>query len=90
MGFKSFIFSIKKILRISRKPGKSRFTTTLKTASLSLAIIGSLGFAIQLIATVFNMIPLPSIPKIWGIYALIVIIVIVLAVLAYGRKTGWW
>ncbi len=43
----------KRILRISRKPNKEEYLKILKITSLGIAIIGAIGFVIQLIVSLF-------------------------------------
>ncbi len=43
----------RRILRISRKPNKEEYLKILKITSLGIAIIGAIGFVIQIIASLF-------------------------------------
>jgi len=53
-GFKE---SVKRVLRLSRKPSSSEFWLSLKICLLGLAILGGYGFIIQLLSTVIQALP---------------------------------
>jgi len=84
VGIRSFMKSVMRILKVSRKPSKATFMNSLKITLLGLLILGSVGFAFQITAMVFSFVRI-VIPKIVIMYALVIIAVIVLAVVAYMR-----
>ena len=51
--FKRFINECVRVLRITKKPDKTEFTTIVKVSGLGILIIGLLGFIIQMIKVLF-------------------------------------
>lgn len=51
MNIKEILRKYRRILQISRKPGKEEFLTSTKICALGIALIGIIGFVIFLIAT---------------------------------------
>ena len=51
--FKRFINECIRVLRITKKPDKTEFTTIVKVSGLGILIIGLLGFIIQMIKVLF-------------------------------------
>lgn len=49
----SFIAECKRVLLITKKPDGSEFKTIVKVSGLGIAIIGVIGFLIQMIKTLF-------------------------------------
>lgn len=55
MGVKSMIAAIIKTLRMARKSDKEEFVLYLKFVFLGLAIVGTIGFIIQLVASLIGL-----------------------------------
>ncbi|MEM2136518.1 MAG: protein translocase SEC61 complex subunit gamma [Candidatus Methanomethylicia archaeon] len=53
----SFKESVKRILRLSRKPSREEFWLTLRICLLGLFLIGGYGFIVQLISLVLQSLP---------------------------------
>ncbi|RLE50080.1 MAG: protein translocase SEC61 complex subunit gamma [Candidatus Methanomethylicota archaeon] len=53
----NFMESIRRIVRLSRKPSKEEFWLSLKICLLGLLILGSYAFIIQLMSTVIQALP---------------------------------
>lgn len=53
----SFIESVKRVIRLSRKPSKEEFMLSLKICLLGLLLLGSYAFIIQLLSTVIQALP---------------------------------
>ncbi len=51
--FKRFIIECKRVLKVTRKPGMVEFKTIVKVSGLGMAIIGLIGFLVQIIKQVF-------------------------------------
>ncbi len=49
MNFKTKLREYRRVLQISRKPGKEEFVTSSKISALGIALIGFIGFAIFLV-----------------------------------------
>lgn len=47
---KSFILECKRVLKITKKPGKFEFKTIVKISGIGILVIGMIGFAVQIIA----------------------------------------
>ena len=50
---KRFIIECKRVLRVTRKPDAFEFKTIVKVSGLGMAVIGLLGFVIQMIKQIF-------------------------------------
>jgi len=50
---KSFIIECKRVLMVTKKPTSIEYKTIVKVTGLGIAIIGLLGFLIQMIAQIF-------------------------------------
>jgi protein transport protein SEC61 subunit gamma-like protein len=61
MNIKETLRKYRRILQISRKPGKEEFLTSTKICALGIALIGVIGFIIFLIATVPKMFGFPGV-----------------------------
>lgn len=48
---KSFFVECVRVVRVTKKPNKETFLMTVKVSALGMAIIGSVGFVLSLIAT---------------------------------------
>ena len=46
---KSYLYQLKIVLRVTKKPTKQEFNTVLKVSALGTVIIGLIGFIIQII-----------------------------------------
>jgi len=46
---KSFFFESKRVFRITKKPSKEEFKAIVKISSIGIAVIGIIGFIIQII-----------------------------------------
>ncbi len=90
MGLKTFMKSIVRIVRVSKKPSRRDLALSLKVSSLGTLILGTLGFTIQLVASSLHLIKFPALPRFQLLNVIVVVIVIILAALAYGKKAGWW
>jgi len=84
----SFLKSVQRVIRVSRKPNKTQIKLSLKISLLGLLLLGLSGYTIQLLATSLREYKLPPIPKEYLVYVSISMIVAILAILAYRmRKT---
>lgn len=50
---KRFIIECKRVLRVTKKPNSTEFKTIVKVSGLGMAIIGLIGFIVQIIKQVF-------------------------------------
>jgi len=50
---KRFIIECKRVLRVTKKPDSIEFKTIVKVSGLGMAIIGLIGFVIQMIKQIF-------------------------------------
>lgn len=46
--FKNFVRECKRVLRVTKKPDRIEFVTIVKVSALGIAVIGLMGFAIQM------------------------------------------
>ncbi len=53
MKFKRFIVECKRVLKVTKKPNSFEFKTIVKVSGLGMAIIGLLGFLVQMIKQLF-------------------------------------
>ncbi|MBW3019863.1 protein translocase SEC61 complex subunit gamma [Candidatus Woesearchaeota archaeon] len=51
---KSFIIECKRVLKITKKPSNTEFKTIVKISGLGILVIGLIGFAVQIIATLIK------------------------------------
>ncbi|MBW2998044.1 protein translocase SEC61 complex subunit gamma [Candidatus Woesearchaeota archaeon] len=51
---KSFIIECKRVLKITKKPNSTEFKTIVKISGLGILVIGLIGFAVQIIATMLK------------------------------------
>lgn len=82
----SFLKSVQRVIRVSRKPNKTQLKLSLKISLLGLLILGLSGYIIQLLATSLREYKLPPIPREYLIYLSISIIVAILAIFAYRMR----
>lgn len=54
MNIKSTLREWQRVLRVTKKPDSVEFKTIVKVSALGMAIIGSIGFAIQMIREVLR------------------------------------
>ena len=47
--FKSFLYQCRIVLRVTKKPTKQEFYTVVKVSALGIAVIGAIGFIIQIV-----------------------------------------
>ncbi len=50
---KRFIIECKRVLKVTKKPNSLEFKTIVKVSGLGMAIIGLLGFVIQIVKQIF-------------------------------------
>ena len=50
---KSFAIECKRVLQLTKKPGKEEFKTIVKASAIGILIIGLIGFAIQMTRIIF-------------------------------------
>lgn len=79
-----------RVLRAARKPDGESFKLSLKVTGLGTVLLGVLGFTIQLVASVIQMLPPPTIPREYVLYTLVALLAVGLAVITYGRRARWW
>jgi len=84
---KSFIKSTLRVLKITRKPTRESFKMSLKICSLATILLGAIGFTVQFMASILQMISPPTPPRELVLYVLIGLIVAILAVIAYRRRS---
>ena len=53
MRFRGFINECLRVLRVTRKPDKTEFTTIVKVSGLGMALIGLIGFVITMLKQLF-------------------------------------
>ncbi|MDD4878106.1 MAG: protein translocase SEC61 complex subunit gamma [Candidatus Nanoarchaeia archaeon] len=53
---KSFFVECVRVVRVTKKPDKQTFLTTVKVSAMGMAIIGAVGFLLSLIATLTGLI----------------------------------
>ena len=53
MGFREFLRSSEAIFRLAHKSDRDEFTLYLKLVALGVAVVGTIGFIIKLIGSVF-------------------------------------
>ena len=53
MGFRDFLKSSKAIFRLAHKSDTDEFTLYLKLVALGIAVVGTIGFLIKLVGTIF-------------------------------------
>lgn len=53
---KSFLVECVRVVRVTKKPDKQTFLTTVKVSAMGMAIIGAVGFVLALIATLTGLI----------------------------------
>ena len=51
---REFLYECKRVLRVSRKPGKDEYLTIAKVTGLGIVLIGLVGFLIQVIASLLG------------------------------------
>ncbi|MBI2575598.1 protein translocase SEC61 complex subunit gamma [Candidatus Woesearchaeota archaeon] len=51
--FKGFLLESLRVLRVTKRPDKQEFATTVKVSALGMLIIGLIGFLIQFIKIIF-------------------------------------
>jgi len=51
---REFFYECRRVLRVTRKPGKSEYLTVAKVTGLGIALIGLVGFVVQIIATLLG------------------------------------
>ena len=51
--FRSFIIECKRVLQLTKKPTMAEFKTIVKASALGIAIIGGIGFILQMTKIVF-------------------------------------
>ena len=51
--FKRFLVECKRVLRVTKKPDSFEFKTIVKVSGLGMAIIGLIGFVIQIVKQIF-------------------------------------
>jgi len=85
---RSFIKSTLRVLKITRKPTRESFKTSLKICSLATALLGAVGFTVQFVASILQMISPPTPPREVMFYVLVGLIVAILAIIAYRRRRG--
>ena len=51
--FKRFIIECKRVLMVTKKPDSMEFKTIVKVSGLGMAVIGLIGFVIQMIKQIF-------------------------------------
>ncbi len=91
MGVRSFTESIRRLLRLSTKPGKSDFWMIFKVCSLGTIAIGLYGFIIEFLSVVLSTLQVRiSLPHELPIYLAAAIIVTLIMTYAYGKRVGWW
>ena len=54
MGFRSFLNSCGRLLRLATKPGKSELWLSIKICSLGTLVIGGIGYLIKLVSSVLQ------------------------------------
>jgi len=86
MGLRSFIKSTLRVLKITRKPTRTSFRLSLRMCFIATVILGLIGFSIQFIASILQMLRPPTLPREITLYILIAFIVVILAILAYRRR----
>jgi len=84
---KSFIKSTLRVLKITRKPTRESFKMSLKICSLATILLGAIGFTVQFMASILQMISPPTPPRELVLYVLVGLIVAILAVIAYRRRS---
>lgn len=50
---KSFLIECRRVLQVTKKPGKEEFKTIVKASAIGIAIIGLIGFLIQMAKILF-------------------------------------
>lgn len=53
---KSFLVECVRVVRVTKKPDKQTYLTTVKVSAMGMAIIGAIGFVIALIVTLAGLI----------------------------------
>jgi protein transport protein SEC61 subunit gamma-like protein len=53
LGIKEFVIECRRVLRVTKKPGKDEFKQIVKVSGLGIVLIGLIGFLIQMIRTLF-------------------------------------
>jgi len=90
VGLGSFLSSVRRIVRIARKPSKSRLKTSLKASLVGLTLLGVAGFVAELTSSVLSTTPIPK-PSLSALIPVIVgAIVGSLIALLIGKLRGWW
>ena len=51
---KSFIYECIRVFKITKKPGKEEFLIIVKVSGIGIAVIGMIGFAIQILWQLFS------------------------------------
>ena len=51
--FKRFLVECRRVLRVTKKPSSLEFKTIVKVSGLGMAVIGLIGFVIQIVKQVF-------------------------------------
>ncbi|RLE74107.1 MAG: hypothetical protein DRJ56_00255 [Thermoprotei archaeon] len=85
---RSFIRSTIRVLKVTRKPTRDSFKLSLRVCFLATVLLGSIGFMVQLTASMLQMVAPPAIPREFVLYALIGVMVVIMAVIAYRRRRG--
>jgi len=83
---RKILSEIVRILRVTKKPSKEMFMTTLRVSFLGLLLLGSLGFIIQIVGLTIMSARVPRPPPNIIIMALIAIAITLAAIIMYMRR----
>jgi len=80
------IGEIVRILRVTKKPTREMFMTTLRVSFLGLLLLGSIGFIIQIMGLTIISARVPRPPPDIVIMILIAVAIAILAIIMYMRR----
>ncbi len=91
MGFRSFVESLRRLLRLSTKPDMSDFWMIFKVCSLGTILVGLYGFIIEFISVTISGLKITlRIPPELPLYLAAAVVVSIIMIYAYGKRAGWW
>ena len=88
VGVQEFLKESRRMLKLVKKPGGSELTLTLRVIALGTAVLGSVGYAFQLVGSALRTAGAPRVAREVVLVVVGTLMVVTLIVLLYVRRRG--